>query len=106
MSLGGRNERRFRVAIAVHLLSREEPRRTEGSVTENVSPCGARVLSKRRWQPGERLWITPAANEFLEEARVIYCEHGSGEEFSIGLKLAESLSDWWESPMVSRKSSR
>ena len=102
MSLGGRNERRFRVAIAVHLLGREERRRTEEGVTENVGSRGARVLTKRPWRSGERLWITPAVNEFLEEARVVYCQRGSGEAFSIGLELAEGLADWWEAPMVRR----
>jgi len=42
-----------------NLASLEEPRARDRTVTEDVSPHGARVFTKRYWQPGEVPLLTP-----------------------------------------------
>ena len=52
-SFDARIEKRDPLPVQVYLASLEEPRTRERTVTEDVSPHGARVLSSRCWQPGE-----------------------------------------------------
>ncbi len=57
--MNGRIEKRLPTSVPVYLASVEEPRSRERTLTENVSPHGARVISQRFWQSGEESLITP-----------------------------------------------
>jgi hypothetical protein len=59
--------------IPVYLTSMEDRHARERTLTENVSPHGARVISKRYWRPGEETLITLSAEGFAQVAKVIYC---------------------------------
>jgi hypothetical protein len=100
MSLCGRNDKRVSMAITAYLLDAEGTRGTEKVVTQNVSARGARVLTKHRWQSGERLRIVGFANEFCEGARVVYCQIGPGNRFCVGLEFQKPVADWWEYAVV------
>jgi len=53
----------------------EEPRARETHRKRKTSvPHGARVLTKRCWQPGEIPLVTPLMGEFPKHARVVYCD--------------------------------
>jgi PilZ domain len=96
MRLYGRSEKRMSMVIAAYLLDTEGRRATEQVVTENVSPRGARVFTKCRWQSGERLRIAGFANQFRVGARVVYCQPGPSGGFFIGLEFRERCADWWK----------
>src|SRR5260370_7915254 len=64
----GRIEKRSDAVVPVCLMTINEPRFSERTVTRNVSPHGARVVTKRLWQPGEEPLLTPPAGEFPQPA--------------------------------------
>jgi PilZ domain len=94
MRLGGRSERRLPVAISVLLLGKDGHQVPEQVKTENVSRHGARILSKQRWQSGQRLQVAPFPDEFQDDARVIYCQPDTGD-FHVGLEFRGPASKWW-----------
>ena len=59
----GRIEKRVPTSVPVYLVSLEDSRTRERTLTENVSPQGVRVISKRSWRPGEESLITPPNRE-------------------------------------------
>src|SRR5260370_24607203 len=58
-SSDARIEKREPLPVQLYLASLDEPRARERTVTEDVSPHGARVLSKRSSHPGEAPLLTP-----------------------------------------------
>src|SRR6266436_5605982 len=55
--LDGRIEKRLPVSVPIYLAHLNELRAREQTVTENVSPHGARILTKRFWRTGEEALI-------------------------------------------------
>src|SRR6267378_2611603 len=92
----GRIEKRLPIAVPVYLASLEEPRARERTLTENVSPHGARVISKRSWQSGEESLITPLTGEFPQVGRVIYCLQRTRDRFSVGVEFPDRTVKWGE----------
>ena len=92
----GRLEKRLPTSVPVYLTPLEDPRAPERTLTENVSPHGARVISKRSWQSGEESLITPLTGEFPQVGRVIYCLPKTGERFCLGLEFPNRRVKWDE----------
>ena len=67
---------------------------TESTFTENVSARGARVVSTRRWEQGERLTFVSRTGEFRSSARVAYCHPLHGEGFAVGVEFLEATGRW------------
>lgn len=67
---------------------------SESTFTENVSAHGARVMSVRRWEQGERLTLVSRSGEFRSSARVAYCQHLQGDGFAIGVEFLEPKGRW------------
>jgi hypothetical protein len=67
---------------------------SESTFTENVSARGARVVSVRRWEQGERLMFASRTGEFRSSARVAYCQPLQGEGFAIGVEFLEPKGRW------------
>ena len=67
---------------------------TESTFTENVSARGARVVSTRRWEQGERLTFVARTGEFRSSARVAYCQPLQGDGFAIGVEFLEPKGRW------------
>ena len=59
----------------------------ETTVAENVSPRGARVVSKQRWKEGDRVLVKALTGDLQWPAQVVYCEILPNSAFAIGLKL-------------------
>jgi hypothetical protein len=91
-----RMEKRLPAVIPVYLGSLEDPCAPERTLTENVSPHGARVISKRSWQPGEEPHVTPATGEFSQVGRVIYCLQRAGDCFCLGIEFSDRAVKWAE----------
>lgn len=83
--------------VGVQITGHERLPGLETTFTQNVSSCGARVRSIRRWQPNERLWISTLTGAFRSLARVTYCERKSSV-FMIGLEFLEPAGAWVISP--------
>ncbi len=93
MRLDGRTEKRIIKAMSVSLINAEESRIAEQAVTVNVSPHGARLRTKRKWNPGERPRVARERSKTLLQARVIYCEPLAEGRFCVGLQIQPAFMD-------------
>jgi len=89
-----RAERRIPMEIGVYLEGNRQVPGAESTFTENVSAKGARVVSVRRWDPGDRLLLTSRTGEFRSSARVAYCEPLQGDGFAIGVEFLDRKGRW------------
>ena len=94
MTLDGRIEKRVPMAVPVDLVIAEEILVTERVVTVNVSPHGARVVSKRRWRTEEQPWLASLTSYFRLQGSVVYCQPQTDGDFCVGLKFRASFVDW------------
>jgi hypothetical protein len=93
----GRIEKRAMMTVPVHLVTTKEPRVAERAFTRNVSPHGARLVTKRLWRPGEEPLVTPLTGEFPQPARVVYCQPRPSGGFYLGLQFMDRSVRWDES---------
>ena len=90
-----RIEERFPTSVPVYLASWGEPRVRERTVTENVSPHGARVISKRSWRSGEEALIAPLTGEFPQIGTVVYSRRKNGGGcFCRGVEFLDRSVKW------------
>jgi hypothetical protein len=89
-----RADARIPMEIPVVLDGHRRVPGTESTFTENVSARGARVVSTRRWEHGERLTFASRTGEFRSSARVAYCEPLQGDGFAIGVEFLEPKGRW------------
>ena len=82
------------MTVAVNIASRQPLPGVETVFTENVSSRGARVVSGRRWRPGDRLDFTLLPGDVRVNARVVYCHEQREREFAIGLEFLEPVARW------------
>jgi hypothetical protein len=95
MRLEGRSEKRIPVMLPVCLLSGGTHQVAEYVNTGNVSPQGAQVVTKRRWQPDAERSVTAQSGGRQFSARVVYCKPISGQRFFVGLRFSGPLENWW-----------
>jgi hypothetical protein len=89
-----RAERRIPMEIGVFLDGHRDFPGAESTFTENVSACGARVVSFRSWKKDERLTFISRTGEFRSPARVAYCQPLQGEGFAVGVEFLEPKGRW------------
>jgi PilZ domain-containing protein len=89
-----RVERRIPMEIPVVLDGHRRMPGRESTFTENVSARGARVVSTRRWELGERLTFVSRTGEFRSSARVAYCHPLQSDGFAIGVEFLEPKGRW------------
>jgi hypothetical protein len=92
--LDGRMEKRIPMAVPVDLLIAEETLVAERVVTANVSPHGARVVTKRRWRAEEQPWLASLTSYFRLQGSVVYCQPLANGDFCVGLKFRASFINW------------
>jgi PilZ domain-containing protein len=90
----GRIEKRVPMAVQVYLVRTKEPHTSEKALAENVSPHGARVVTKQIWQPGEQPLITPLTSDFPQPARVVYCHPRANGSFCVGVEFEGRSVKW------------
>jgi len=66
----------------------------EITFTENVSPHGARVISKRCWSPNDSVLVKLPQEGCPSRARITYCQSLEGGEFATGLQFSVLVYDW------------
>jgi len=89
-----RVERRIPMEIPVVLDGHHGTPGSESTFTENVSARGARVVSVRRWEQGEKLTFASRTGDFRSSARVAYCQPLQGQGFAIGVEFLEPKGRW------------
>jgi hypothetical protein len=92
--LDGRIEKRLTMSVPVYLASLREPYAGERTVTENVSPYGARVWTKQPWHPEERVLLSSPETGLHAQARVVYSQRMKNKEFAVGLELSTPVEGW------------
>ena len=90
-----RRETRIPMEVGVHISGHAKFPEGEATFTENVSSCGARVLSTRRWKTDDQLTIRTMAGSFRATARVAYCQSVPGIGFAVGVEFREPLGHWF-----------
>jgi len=95
-SFDARMERRDPLPVPVYLASLEEPRTREQTVTEDVSPHGARVLTRRYWNRDEVPLLTPLIGEYPKHARVVYCTPQPNGGYCLGIEFEGPTFRWKE----------
>jgi len=88
-------ERRLPIIVVVRLayswgVSSDEEERT---YTDNISPSGARIFSKRLWRRGDMIWVAPLHEEPVC-ANVIYCNRLPDERYCFGVKFEDGAVEW------------
>jgi hypothetical protein len=89
-----RAEHRIPMEIPVLIDGHDQVPGSESTFTENVSARGARVVSVRRWEQGEKLVFASRTGEFRSPARVAYCQPLQGDGFAIGVEFLEPKGRW------------
>jgi hypothetical protein len=67
---------------------------TESTFTQDVSSCGARVITTRRWSLDDHLRIASLPGGFESTARVAYCQPLRGQGYAIGLQFLDQAGRW------------
>ena len=91
----GRMERRLPIIVAIRLAPAQEAA-TDGeekTYTDNISAHGARIFSKRAWQPGEMVRITPLDQD-AACAKVAYCQRLPDDRYTIGVEFQARPVTW------------
>ena len=88
----GRFEKRIARAVTVEIrLEGEGMLKEPKTLTENVSPRGARVLTDRMWRPGQRVLVAFFEEGIQSQAQIVYCQRLQGTKFAVGLELSFPL---------------
>jgi hypothetical protein len=94
MRLDGRTEKRVTMAIPVCLVVAENLLAAEHATTVNMSPHGARVVTRHRWRPDQQPRLASGAGELRVQATVVYCQPLPDGHFCVGLKFQAPLRAW------------
>ena len=92
-----RLETRIQSRVGVELSGPDEPLIHEITYTENVSPHGARVLTKRSWSPNDSVLVKLPQEGGRSRARITYCQPLGGDEFATGLQFSCLVYEWMSS---------
>ena len=92
-SHSNRRENRTAKKVFVELYSLDNAA-YEITNTIDVSPHGARVLSKNPWAANQRLSVRSVLGHLYSSARIVYCEPHADQSFAIGLELYHPTEDW------------
>jgi len=91
----GRMERRLPIIVVVRLASPESDSTVpeERTFTDNISPRGARIFSRRPWQPGNAIRVTPL-HQAAACGKVIYCQKLPDDRYCVGLQFPDHPVTW------------
>jgi hypothetical protein len=88
-----RKEVRIAVKMFVNLCSEDNPS-AEVAPTIDISCHGARVVSKRSWQPNQQVSVRSIRGDFYSRARVVHCQPYKDNSFVVGVQMYYPTSDW------------
>jgi hypothetical protein len=88
-----RKEVRVPMKMFVNLRSPDHPS-FEIAPTLDVSCHGARVLTKRRWQPDQQISVRSIRGHVYSRARIVHCQPYTDTSFVIGIEMFYPTGDW------------
>ena len=88
-----RKEVRIAVKMFVNLSSEDYPS-AEVAPTIDISCHGARVVSKRKWQPNQQVSVRSIRGNFYSRARVVHCQPHADNSFVVGIEMYYPTNDW------------
>jgi len=91
-----RKEVRVAVKMFVNLCSAESPS-FEIAPTLDISCHGARVVSKRAWQPDQQVSVRSIRGNVYSRARVVHCQPYTENSYAIGIEMYFPTGDWTSS---------
>ena len=81
--------------VEVQLLGTGAPFINEITFTHNVSQYGARVITKMKWRPNDKVTVKLLRGGLSNEARIAYCKPlKGGEAFAIGVQFSSPVVSW------------
>jgi PilZ domain-containing protein len=94
--LDGRHEKRLPIVVVVQLADaeRQQSNGREKTYSDNISPHGACVASKRPWSPGKEVEIVSITNAIKARGKVVYCRQGKNGRYFLGLNFRERPVRW------------
>lgn len=92
-----RMESRTPARVGVEISGPDEPAIIEIALTENVSRHGARVVTKRHWQPNDSVIVKLLRGDRRSGARIAYCKPLKREAFAVGLQFSSARESWIDS---------
>src|SRR6266576_1565198 len=84
----GRMEKRIAKTVILEICLYDEPGLKERTITENVSPRGARVLVEREWRPRQQVLVISPNEGVRSRGQIVYCDRGAEGRFAVGLQLS------------------
>lgn len=90
----GRSEKRLLIMVAVR-LERAESLGADGqekTYIGDVSPHGARVITKHSWQAGDEAKLTSREGPIC--GQVVYCQKLPDDRYAIGVHVLERPIPW------------
>jgi len=93
----GRFEKRIARAVTVEIRLEDEGMPRARTLTENVSPHGARVLMEREWRPGQRVMVMSPNEGVWARGQIVYCEVLAESRCAVGLELSVRVESWGKS---------
>ncbi|HYT24048.1 MAG TPA: PilZ domain-containing protein [Candidatus Polarisedimenticolia bacterium] len=95
-TLHGRIDKRLPIAVVVYLSQAQDRtvKESELTCTDNISVNGARVISRRPWQTGELVQLTPLKDEASIRGKVVYCQKLEDDRYLIGLNIQGLGASW------------
>jgi len=82
--------------MALQILSANQPFITELAFTENISLHGIRIVTRREWNPGERVLLKSYHGSIQAWAKVIYCKELAEARYAVGLELHAAVVTWMD----------
>ena len=89
-----RMEARIPTKVGLELSGPDEPLIYEITFTQNVSPHGARVVTKTRWSPNDSVLVKLPQESLPSRARITYCQPLERDEFAMGLQFSLLVYDY------------
>ena len=93
----GRFEKRIARAVTIEIRPEDEGMPKERTLTENVSPHGARVLMDREWRPGQHVMVISQKEGVRARGQIVYCQFLAVRRFAVGLELSVRVEPWAKS---------
>jgi hypothetical protein len=91
---GQRIQKRTAARVALQVANAKQPLIAELAFTENVSLHGARIVTRRAWEPGERVIVQSYHGSIQSRASVVYCHRLTEKRYGVGLELHSAVGTW------------
>jgi PilZ domain len=88
-----RKEIRVPLKMFVNLSSSDNPS-FELAPTIDISCHGARIVTRRRWQPNQQLSVRSIRGTLNSRARVVHCQLRTDNLFVIGIEIYSPSAEW------------